>query len=118
MTPAGDLASKLRGRKDGAQWRARCPAHNDSDPSLGIRDGVDGVVLVHCRAGCTQDAVLDTLRPVVSVREDPRTRALELHLIGGPVPNAGAAARLCAALAAAGRACQPAVFDGQKLALR
>ena len=32
--------------------------------------------------------------------------------------NAGAAARLCATLAAAGQPCQPTVFDGQRLALR
>ena len=39
----------------------RCPAHDDTIPSLHVTDG-DGRVLVHCHAGCTQDAVLDALR--------------------------------------------------------
>jgi hypothetical protein len=31
---------------------ARCPAHGDRSPSLSIRAGDDGRVLVHCHAGC------------------------------------------------------------------
>jgi putative DNA primase/helicase len=33
---------------------ARCPAHNDPDPSLSIRDGDNGKLLVRCHAGCDQ----------------------------------------------------------------
>jgi 5S rRNA maturation endonuclease (ribonuclease M5) len=39
---------------------AKCPAHDDHNPSLSIREK-DGKVLVHCHAGCSQDAVLATL---------------------------------------------------------
>ena len=35
---------------------ARCPAHDDLSPSLSIRAGSDGKVLVRCHAGCDQDA--------------------------------------------------------------
>ena len=60
---------------------------------------------------------LDSLRPVVTMREINRTGGgVELRLIAGPLPNAAAAARLCASLA--GLACHPTVFDGQRLALR
>ena len=41
---------------------ARCPAHDDREPSLSIRDGDNGVVLVHCHAGCDQTQVIATLR--------------------------------------------------------
>ena len=38
----------------------RCPAHEDSNPSLSVEQH-NGRVLVHCHAGCPQDAVLDAL---------------------------------------------------------
>ena len=41
--------------------------------------------------------LLEGLRPVVQMRERPRPGGMELRLIAGPVPNAAAAARLCAA---------------------
>jgi hypothetical protein len=34
------------------KWLAHCPAHSDSSPSLSIREGMDGRVLLHCFAGC------------------------------------------------------------------
>jgi hypothetical protein len=40
---------------------ARCPAHDDSTPSLSICD-VDDKVLVHCHAGCEQEQVIAVLR--------------------------------------------------------
>jgi hypothetical protein len=61
-------------------------------------------------------AVLDGLRPLVAVRE--AGGAFELRLIVGPLANAPAAARLCAVIGATGRPCQPAAFEGQRLALR
>jgi hypothetical protein len=61
--------------------------------------------------------LLEGLRPVLTVRDGPRGVA-ELRLIAGPLVNAGAAARLCGSLGAAGLTCQPAVFEGQRLALR
>ena len=40
---------------------ARCPAHEDRFPSLSIREGQDGRVLIHCFAGCTHTAILAKL---------------------------------------------------------
>lgn len=34
------------------EWLARCPSHQDRNPSLSIREG-DRMVLIHCFAGCT-----------------------------------------------------------------
>jgi putative DNA primase/helicase len=36
----------------GGSWKARCPAHEDRNPSLSISRGDDGRVLLHCHAGC------------------------------------------------------------------
>lgn len=59
---ATDLAGRLDGVKNGTGYKARCPAHNDTTPSLSIRDGDGGRLLVHCHAGCTQEAVIEALR--------------------------------------------------------
>lgn len=40
------------------RWSARCPAHADRSPSLGVRELPDGRVLVHCFAGCETAGVL------------------------------------------------------------
>ena len=34
------------------RWQARCPAHDDRSPSLGMTETPDGTVLIICRAGC------------------------------------------------------------------
>jgi putative DNA primase/helicase len=62
MTSAAELAKALGARRYGRQWQARCPAHNDHEPSLSIGEGDDGRILVHCHAGCEQGAVIDALR--------------------------------------------------------
>ena len=78
----------------------------------------DGVRALWASVRTTRPALFDGLRPVVAVREGGKSGGLELRLVVGPLSNAGAAARLCASLMAAGLACQPAVFDGQRFALR
>ena len=39
-------------RRSGAGYSARCPAHDDSNPSLSITEGDDGRALINCQAGC------------------------------------------------------------------
>ena len=56
------IASKLRGHRSGSGWVARCPAHEDKMPSLSVTEGADGRVLVHCHAGCPQEAVVAALK--------------------------------------------------------
>lgn len=59
---AESLARALGGAvQRGDEWRAICPAHQDSNPSLSIVER-DGKVLWTCRAGCSQSAVTDALR--------------------------------------------------------
>jgi hypothetical protein len=41
---------------------ARCPAHQDDTPSLAIREGNHGRLLVKCHAGCRQVDVINALR--------------------------------------------------------
>jgi putative DNA primase/helicase len=59
---AETIAKALGGRKTGSVWMARCPAHDDSKPSLSICDADNGKVLVCCHAGCDQEQVIAKLR--------------------------------------------------------
>jgi len=43
------------------KWQAHCPAHQDRSPSLSIRAGNDGRVLLHCFAGCSHLAIAAAL---------------------------------------------------------
>jgi hypothetical protein len=58
---AETIARALGGRKAGGGWTARCPAHDDRNPSLSISDA-DGRVLICCHAGCEQAQVIAKLR--------------------------------------------------------
>lgn len=57
---ADQLLSRLENVKctgDG-RWMALCPAHEDSRPSLSVRELEDGRVLVHDFAGCSVEEVV------------------------------------------------------------
>jgi hypothetical protein len=85
---------------------------------LGSAATVDGLRNLWATIKGTQAPLLEGLRPVAAVRDGAKPGMVELRLVVGPLANAGVAARLCAALAAAGLTCEPAVFDGQRLALK
>ncbi len=56
------LIKKLRGvRRSGGGWIAKCPAHNDSEPSLSVGQGRDGKTLLHCHAGCDYKDILNAV---------------------------------------------------------
>src|SRR6185312_8947072 len=58
---ADAIARALKARRSGTGWIAKCPAHDDRNPSLSIRDA-DGKVLFHCHAGCGQHEVIEALK--------------------------------------------------------
>jgi putative DNA primase/helicase len=62
VTTADTLARALQARRSGSTWMAKCPAHEDRNPSLAIREGDGGNVLLHCHAGCRQRDVIDALK--------------------------------------------------------
>lgn len=72
------LIAGLHAKRCGRGWMAKCPAHDDANPSLSINVGQDGTVLVHCHAGCAQVTVIASLRamglwPDASRRETTRS---------------------------------------------
>jgi len=43
------------------KYVARCPSHDDRSPSLAVKDGDDGRILLHCFSGCETEDVLSAL---------------------------------------------------------
>jgi putative DNA primase/helicase len=57
------VLDRLEGvKKNGNGWTAKCPAHNDKNPSLSVSEGQDGRVLVKCWAGCEYAAIMEAIR--------------------------------------------------------
>jgi putative DNA primase/helicase len=108
---AKTLARALGGRKTTTGWMARCPGHDDDEPSLSINDAQNGKVLVYCHAGCSQYHVISVLKArglwpergsrfrlrLVS-RSDSKRQPVE----AAPKPHSGALAIWRAARAAEG----------------
>lgn len=58
MKPLDLILPKLkRVHRRGNQIEAQCPAHDDDDPSLAVKENDDGTVLIHCHAGCQPEAI-------------------------------------------------------------
>lgn len=55
------LAALPDAKRNGDGWYARCPAHDDRQPSLSIAEGDDGRALVNCHASCTAEAVVKAM---------------------------------------------------------
>ena len=90
----------------------------DFGVDLGSAQTVDGLRVLWTAAKGRHGALLEGMRPIIAIRESSRPGNMELRLVVGPLPSAALAARLCIVMTAAGAICQPAVFDGQRLALR
>ncbi len=57
-----DLLPRLETlRRSSRGYVARCPAHPDHSPSLSIREGDDGRILVHCFSGCTVESICQAI---------------------------------------------------------
>jgi hypothetical protein len=62
VTPLDRVLDALRAhggnpKRNGANWQAKCPAHDDRVASLSVSEGDDGRVLLHCHAGCPFDKI-------------------------------------------------------------
>ena len=54
-----NLLEKVKPVK-GNEYQARCPAHDDKNPSLSVTES-DGRILVHCHAGCSYKEIINAL---------------------------------------------------------
>ncbi|MET0969111.1 MAG: hypothetical protein ABWY18_07920 [Tardiphaga sp.] len=91
-------------------------ARTEFGVDIGGANSVDGLRAIW--RGVAKSKPLDGLRPIMMVKERGTGLGMQLRLIAGPVTDAAAAAKICAALTESGRPCETTVFDGQRLALK
>ena len=68
--------------------------------------------------GLKLNTALAALRPIIVVKESTTGLGMQLRLVAGPLADAAAAAKICAALLENQRPCETTVFDGQRLAMK
>jgi hypothetical protein len=58
--PIENLLARLDAVKETSRgkWQARCPSHDDKQPSLSIKETNDGVVLLKCWSGCNASEIV------------------------------------------------------------
>ena len=62
MKPVEKVLDRLEGvRESNGSWTTLCPAHDDREPSLSVREGDDGRVLLRCFAGCETENIVAEL---------------------------------------------------------
>jgi len=75
MSNAREIARALNGKNSGNSWICCCPAHDDNSPSLSIRDGDGGRLLLHCHVGCSFAEVLAALKNLGLISGKPEQNA-------------------------------------------
>ncbi len=83
---------------------------------LGSANSVNGLRALW-RGLSKSNAELAELRPIIVIKEGNTGLGMQLRLAAGPLHDAAAAARICAALVEGERNCETTVFDGQRLAM-
>ena len=85
MTQVEQLLSRLaRVKGRNGSWTACCPAHDDKGPSLAVREGEDGRVLLHCFAGCETANVLGAIGMDMTDLFPPDNKRREYPVEGKP----------------------------------
>jgi hypothetical protein len=83
------LALLDKPRRTGAgTWIARCPSHQDRNPSMTIRECDDGRVLLHCFAGCSVHDVLGAVGLDFDALFPPKAIADRVEPLRRPFPAA------------------------------
>ncbi len=84
---------------------------------VGGATSFDGLRTLWNTITATHNDLFEGLHPIVSVRENSKSRAADLRLIAGPLTDVETANHICTTLAAAKRYCRLVNFEGQPLAL-
>jgi hypothetical protein len=85
---------------------------------LGGANSIDGLRALWRGLLKSNAAAMTSLRPIIVVKELNNGLGVQLRLVAGPLSDAAAAAKICAALMESARSCETSVFDGQRLALK
>jgi hypothetical protein len=115
LDQTGSISTPATAPRADAQEPSRL-THAEFGLDLGTETSIEALRGLWNTVKAQHGAVLDYLRPLVMIR-DGNGGSFELRLIAGPLANPATAARFCAVISATGRACRPAAFEGQRLAL-
>jgi hypothetical protein len=85
---------------------------------LGGANSIDGLRALWRGLLKSNATSVASLRPIIVVKERNNGLGMQLRLVAGPLSDAAAAAKICAALIESERPCETAVFDGQRLAIK
>jgi len=81
---------------------------------LGTASSIEGLRALWRGVQLSNRKLMAPLRPVIAIKERGGL-GMQLRLVAGPLTDAAAAARICAALSENDRPCETAFFDGQRL---
>lgn len=115
VPPVANVASTSQddGDDDAPAEAAAVPVpRTEFGVDLGSAGSVEGLRTLWLKLAKTHKE-LKPLRPVIMVKD--QGRGAQLRLVAGPLGDAAAAAKLCATLGGADRACETSIFDGQRL---
>ncbi|UEO01097.1 toprim domain-containing protein [Acidiferrobacter thiooxydans] len=89
--PLENLLARLdKVRQSGSEWQALCPAHDDRNPSLSIKEGDDGVLLVKCHIGCSARDIVGAVGLTLGDLFPDHLRKGRRGATGQPDPEASA----------------------------
>jgi hypothetical protein len=108
-------ASEPDSRKPSAETPAQ---RTEFGVDLGGASSIEGLRAMWRGVLASNGPALSGLRPIIVVRENNSGTGMQLRLVAGPLSDAAAAAKICAALMESQRACETSVFDGQRLAVK
>lgn len=127
VTPIEIVLSRLaKVRRSGSGFIAICPAHSDRTPSLSVKEGDDGRVLLHCFSGCEMVSVVAAmgLRPTdlfcknKGVRRLPTISGVSLRELRAAAEFERQILYIVKSDQLSGRAVSQADWERAKLALR
>jgi hypothetical protein len=118
---AGKEASKEEDASKSAAVESAAPEaavqRTDFAVDLGGANSVGGLRALW-RGLLKSNLELSDLRPIIMIKESHTGLGMQLRLAAGPLKDAAAAAKICAALTESERPCETTVFDGQRLAMK
>jgi hypothetical protein len=122
--PAPDAAAPEAAKEEDASTSAAAESaapeaavqRTDFAVDLGGANSVGGLRALW-RGLLKSNAELSDLRPIIMIKESHTGLGMQLRLAAGPLKDAAAAAKICAALTESERPCETTVFDGQRLAM-
>jgi hypothetical protein len=118
--PAPEMVASVTPKEPGASELAAAQVavqRTEFAVDVGTANSIGGLRALW-RGLTKSNSELAGLRPIIMVKESATGLGMQLRLAAGPLTDAGAAAKICAALIESERTCETTVFDGQRLAMK